>query len=90
MGKVRLTPRAESDLFKIWTTIAADNFRAADGVIQRIMLKVELAADQPLMVENHPDRTLPNLGRKLLRCLLAVHSPILSRVGASGKPGAVH
>ena len=49
MGKVRLTPRAESDLFEIWTTIAADNIRAADGVIQKIMHKIDLASDQPLM-----------------------------------------
>ncbi|WP_411278385.1 hypothetical protein, partial [Falsiroseomonas sp.] len=32
---------------------------------------------------------LPNLRRKPVRCLLR-HGPILSILGASGKPGAVH
>ncbi len=41
------------------------------------------------MIENHPDRAGPNLGRKPVRRWLA-HRSILSRVGASGKPGAVH
>ncbi len=30
MGEVRLTPRAESDLFEIWASIAPDNIRAAE------------------------------------------------------------
>jgi hypothetical protein len=40
------------------------------------------------VIKNHPDRPLPNLRRKPVRCLLR-HSPILSTVGASGNPGAV-
>jgi toxin ParE1/3/4 len=55
VGKVRLTPRAEADLFDIWATIAADNVRAADGVLKRIMHKVQLAADQPLMGAARPE-----------------------------------
>jgi len=55
VGKVRLTPRAESDLFEIWATIAADNIRAADGVIQRIMHAAELAAGQPHMGAPRPE-----------------------------------
>ena len=33
MSKLRFTPRAESDLYEIWATIAADNPRATDGVL---------------------------------------------------------
>jgi toxin ParE1/3/4 len=55
VGKVKLTPRAEADLFDIWATIAADNLRAADGVFQRIMHKLQLAADQPLIGAARPE-----------------------------------
>jgi hypothetical protein len=41
-----------------------------------------------LVIQHQPDRTLPNLGRKLVRCL-ACHGSTFSRVGASDKPGAV-
>jgi hypothetical protein len=43
-----------------------------------------------LVIPHHSNRPLANLSRKFVRRLLRVHSPILSRVGASGKPGAVH
>ena len=43
----------------------------------------------PLVFQHHPDRALAHLGGKLVR-RLARHSPVLSGVGASGKPGAVH
>ena len=55
MASVKLTPRAESDLFEIWSSIAADNVRAADGLIQRIMRSGELAATQPLMGAPRPE-----------------------------------
>jgi hypothetical protein len=41
------------------------------------------------VIQHQPDRTLPHLGRKLVRCL-ACHGSTFSRVGASDKPGAVH
>jgi hypothetical protein len=40
------------------------------------------------VIQNHPNRTVPDLRRKLVR-RLACHGSILSGVGASGKPGAV-
>src|SRR5690606_38145996 len=40
-----------------------------------------------LVLEHHPNRPLPHLGGVLL-CLS--HDPNLSKVGASGQPGAVH
>src|SRR5215213_1411148 len=39
--------------------------------------------------QDHPHRPLPDLRRKAVRRLLR-HDPILSTVGASAKPGAVH
>jgi len=41
-----------------------------------------------LLIEDHPHRARPDFRRKLVACLLA-HGPTFSRVGASGKPGAV-
>src|SRR5579863_3265535 len=41
------------------------------------------------MIKNQPYRTAVDLRRKPVR-RLACHSPILSGVGASGKPGTVH
>jgi hypothetical protein len=41
------------------------------------------------VLEHHPDGSLLHLRRVALHCLLGFHGPILSRVGASGKPGAV-
>jgi hypothetical protein len=41
------------------------------------------------VIQNHPNRAVPDLSRKLVR-RLACHGSILSGVGASGKPGAVH
>lgn len=40
------------------------------------------------MLENHPDHAATHFGGKLVRRLVR-HGSILSRVGASGKPGAV-
>lgn len=49
MAKYVLTPRAEDDLKEIWRAIAPDNERAADGLLRRILDKIELAASQPHM-----------------------------------------
>src|SRR3984885_6549731 len=41
-----------------------------------------------LVIQNHPHRAGSHLRRELVRCL-ACHGSTFSRVGASGKPGAV-
>ena len=41
-----------------------------------------------LVIQNHPHSAGSHLRRELVRCL-AYHGSTLSRVGASGKPGAV-
>ena len=43
----------------------------------------------PLVIENHPHRSLADFGRKLVG-RLASHGSTFSGVGASDKPGAVH
>lgn len=55
MGEVRLTPRAESDLFEIWASIAPDNIRAADKLIRGILHAAGLAAEQPQMGARRPE-----------------------------------
>jgi transposase InsO family protein len=40
------------------------------------------------VIQNHPNRAIAHLGRKLVRCL-ACHRSTFSGVGASDKPGAV-
>ena len=55
MGVVTLTPRAEADLYDIWSNIAADNVAAADRLLGRIMHKLELAAGQPHMGTPRPE-----------------------------------
>ena len=42
------------------------------------------------MLGHHPDGTLTHFGRKFRGFALIRHGSSLSRVGASGKPGAVH
>lgn len=49
MGDVYLTPRADDDLFGIWKSIALDNTTAAERLIQNLLSKMQLAADNPLM-----------------------------------------
>src|SRR5690606_30407872 len=39
---------------------------------------------------NQPHRTLADLGGKLVRLVCLFHGSILSKVGASSKPGAIH
>jgi hypothetical protein len=43
------------------------------------------------VLEDHPDGPLPDFGGKLLRCALGcAQTPIVSRNGVSGNPGAVN
>ncbi|WP_348643123.1 type II toxin-antitoxin system RelE/ParE family toxin [Mesorhizobium sp. B2-8-3] len=49
MASYRLTPRAEQDLKNIWRHIAADSERAADGLVERIFDRLELACSHPNM-----------------------------------------
>src|SRR6476661_8645631 len=60
--------------------------RAADLGRDRLDGRV-LRAVLALVVQHHPDRTLADL-RRIWGCALC-HGSSLSRVGASGKPGAV-
>ena len=67
-------------------------------VMQRLRRAADLGRDRhdrrpprrvlALVLQHHPHRALADLRRKLVRCL-ACHGSIFSRVGASGKPGAV-
>ncbi|WP_406857461.1 type II toxin-antitoxin system RelE/ParE family toxin [Alsobacter sp. KACC 23698] len=54
MGDVYLTPRADKDLFDIWASIAADNASAADRLIQNLLGKMQLAAENPMMGSPRP------------------------------------
>ena len=49
MAEVFLTPRAETDLYEVWAGIEADNMAAADSLFGRIMHRIGLAAENPLM-----------------------------------------
>ena len=55
MPEVTLTPRAESDLFEIWSAIATENVRAADNLYLGIMEKARLAAENPQMGAPRPE-----------------------------------
>src|SRR5208283_5202771 len=74
--------------------------RVANPVPQRLARAADLRRNRrdcgPLrrmiapMLLHHPNRPSPDLRREFVRgLLLRFHDPILSRVGASGKPGAV-
>lgn len=55
MAKVRLTPGAEAELYAIWAGIAVENAAAADNLFRRIMDRIALAADNPLMGSLRPE-----------------------------------
>jgi toxin ParE1/3/4 len=55
VAKFTLTPRAEADLQDIWLSIALDSQRAADGQISRIMEKIYVASEFPLMGVARPE-----------------------------------
>src|SRR5271154_2916162 len=71
----------------------------ANPLMQRLRSAADLAGNRDqrcptrcmlmLMIQNHPHRAGSHLRRELVRCL-ACHGSTFSRVGASGKPGAVH
>src|SRR5271163_1899856 len=70
----------------------------ANPLMQRLRSATDLARNRDqrcptrrmfmLVIQNHPHRASSHLRRELVRCL-ACHGSTLSRVGASGKPGAV-
>jgi plasmid stabilization system protein ParE len=47
MKPYRLTPKAEDDLFSIWTYIASDNVDAADSLEAELFKAFERIADKP-------------------------------------------
>ena len=55
MASTSLTPRAEAQLYEIWSNIALDSPRAADAWFQRVMRKIHLAADLPHMGAPRPE-----------------------------------
>ena len=55
MAELRLTPRAEADLFDIWVSVALDNPRAGDALIKRLLSAAELAAEHPAMGAPRPE-----------------------------------
>jgi toxin ParE1/3/4 len=55
VAKFTLSPRAESDLQDIWLSIALDKPQAADGQISRIMEKIRVAAEFPMMGTARPE-----------------------------------
>src|ERR1700685_2691290 len=71
----------------------------ANPLMQRLCSATDLARNRDqrcptrrmfmLVIQNHPHRAGSHLRRELVRCL-ACYGSTLSRVGVSGKPGAVH
>jgi toxin ParE1/3/4 len=55
VARFTLSPRAESDLEDIWLSIALDKPKAADGQIARIMDKIRVAAEFPMMGTARPE-----------------------------------
>jgi toxin ParE1/3/4 len=49
------SPQAERDLFAIWDFIAADNTRAADGLLNRIEAAFDMLADAPFAGRSRSD-----------------------------------
>lgn len=54
MPRWRFSERAEADIRSIYRTIAHDNPRAADAVFQRILDRIETAAEHPLIGAPRP------------------------------------
>src|SRR5690606_22945051 len=75
------------------------NFDLLDTVVQRLWRAADLRSDRhdrlppggvlTLVIEHQPHSALAHFRGKLVRGL-AHDAPSYSRVGASGKPGAVH
>ncbi len=49
------TPQAEQDLIEIYSFIALDNPAAADRVLSRLQLSVEMLARNPRLFQRRPD-----------------------------------
>lgn len=47
-NRARKSPQAEIDITSIWNYVAADNIKAADGLIDRIERTFDMLAEQPL------------------------------------------
>jgi plasmid stabilization system protein ParE len=57
MSKYQFTPEAISDLFELWSYIAADNVDAADRVEEAVYASCALAAETPLGGQTREDLT---------------------------------
>jgi toxin ParE1/3/4 len=55
MIQVYRLPRVASDLFEIWEFIARDNPAAADRVLNRIELKIDMLRRHPLSGVHRPE-----------------------------------
>jgi len=55
VGSYRLTPKARQDLRQIWHYVADDNEAAADALLVRLLDKLSLAADNPMMGVARPE-----------------------------------
>jgi toxin ParE1/3/4 len=52
---VVLSPRAEDDLVEIWCTVAADDIRAADELVDELHQVTRLLMLQPMMGRLRPE-----------------------------------
>ena len=57
MSKYQFTPEALSDLFELWSYIAADSVDAADRVEEAVHAACSLAAERPLGGQVREDLT---------------------------------
>ena len=57
MSRYQLTPEALSDLFELWTYIAADSVAAANRVEEAVYGACALAAERPLTGQVREDLT---------------------------------
>lgn len=55
MSLPRLNDQAEADLDEIWLHVAVDNAKDADRLIDRILARCQLLADNPHMGRERPD-----------------------------------
>jgi toxin ParE1/3/4 len=79
VARYSLSPRAESDLQDIWLSIALDKPQAADGQISRIMDKIRVAAEFPMMGVARPE--LSETARVLIvGNYIVIYEPISSGI----------
>jgi antitoxin ParD1/3/4 len=57
MSQYQFTPEALSDLFELWSYIAADNVHAANRVEEAVYAAALLAAERPLAGQVREDLT---------------------------------